>query len=439
MARKIVKRLGVAGVALAASTSLMLTACGQRVNQPASSSQATQAATTTEFSYWSSWSEGEPQQQVIAGIISDFEAETGIAVDVRWLGREYVTTVNNANAVGDGPDLYDNATDHIADFRSREGIGDIEAVLDLEVPGEGVTVGDVLPPAVIQASSDAEGLGMIPYVTISTSMWFDAAAHPEWVDSPPQSVDELITSFGDLREAGMTPVAQDGTVNFYNAYWIYWLLMRHGGPGTLSGLGESPENWDDPAVLAAAQDLQRIVDAEPFQADFMGTTYPAAQNAWANGEMALNLNGSWLASEVGPNAPEGFEPSTFAFPMVPGGSDTVEVGAQGWTINAEAPNAGAAAEFLAFALQASYQQEYTDQTSSMAAREGIDAPPALVTLQQRIQEATTVNATYDSAPAQHAGWWNDVFLPLSDKLISGQIDAATFVADGKAATADYQG
>src|SRR5699024_7853178 len=40
-----------------------------------------------EFTYWSMWKEGEPQQKVMAQAIEDFEAETGITVDVQWQGR----------------------------------------------------------------------------------------------------------------------------------------------------------------------------------------------------------------------------------------------------------------------------------------------------------------------------------------------------------------
>ena len=34
-------------------------------------------------------------------------------------------------------------------------------------------------------------------------------------------------------------------------------------------------------------------------------------------------------------------------------------------------------------------------------------------------------------------WWGDIFLPLNDKLLSGKIDAATFVREGKKQTAEH--
>ncbi|MCY4631727.1 MAG: hypothetical protein OXE75_12715, partial [bacterium] len=43
--------------------------------------------------YFSMWNEGEPQQEVLAGIIDSFEADTGVEVDVLWGGREIMTSV----------------------------------------------------------------------------------------------------------------------------------------------------------------------------------------------------------------------------------------------------------------------------------------------------------------------------------------------------------
>lgn len=414
---------------LAVLTAASLTGCGQQVSGGGGDDKT--------LTYWSSWSEGEPQQKIFADIIKDFEKQTGVEVDVRWLGRDYVSTVNNANAVGDGPDLYDDASDHIAEFRSKDGVGDLSGVLDREIPGESVTVEDVIPEAVLKASSDSEGLGMIPYSVISTAVWFDAAAHPEWVDAPPATFDDFLAVAEEIKVGGEAPIAQDGTINFYNAYWYYWLQMRHGGPGSLAALGESADAWDAPSVTAAATDVERLVKAGLFQDDYMGTKFPAAQNAWAAGDNAFNLNGSWLVSETAPNMAAGFDAQTFPFPAVDGGEESVEVGALGWTINAKAKNPDAAEEFLAFALQKKYFERISTDALNISSRSDVPAPEALAGLQEDLLAATSVNSTYDSAPALHAGWWNDVFLPLSDKLLAGSITAADFVAQGKQLTTDY--
>ena len=41
------------------------------------------------FSFWSMWNEGEPQQQVLASAIENFEKEYDVKVDVRWAEFDY--------------------------------------------------------------------------------------------------------------------------------------------------------------------------------------------------------------------------------------------------------------------------------------------------------------------------------------------------------------
>lgn len=59
------------------------------------------------FTFWSMWNEGEPQQQVLARAIKDFEAEYGVKVDVRWAGREVLSTVRPRLLAGENIDLVD--------------------------------------------------------------------------------------------------------------------------------------------------------------------------------------------------------------------------------------------------------------------------------------------------------------------------------------------
>jgi ABC-type glycerol-3-phosphate transport system substrate-binding protein len=427
-----IARVVIASGAILA-TAVALSGCGTKTG---GGSTASSAANTT-LTYWSTWSKGEPQQKIFADIITDFTKSTGVKVEVKWLGRDGLATIENALAVGDGPDIYDSGTDHIAEYRSKKDVGSLTAVLNDTIPGEDKKVKDVLSSSVISASSDSTGLGLIPHTIISTGMWFDAAANPQYVTTPPATFDDFLAEAKKIKAGGQAPIAQDGNINFYNAYWFYWLQMRNGGPGTLSALGGDASAWDDPSVLASAQDVQKLVDAGLFEKDYMGTEYPAAQNAWASGKNTFELNGSWLSSETAKTAKSGFEPETFPFPSVPGGHDSVDVGTLGWSIAAQSKNATEAGKFLAFSLQDKYITRISTEALNIPARSDVKAPAALQTLADSINSATEVNKTYDEAPALHSGWWNDVFLPLDDKLIAGKITANQFVTDGKKQTADY--
>src|ERR1041384_2098423 len=220
MQGRIRRRIPLAGVVIAVVAAMVLGACGTK---EAGSAKNTGHKT---ISYWSSWRVGEPQQEIFADAIAAYEKATGVTVDVRWLGRDYGSSVKNAAAVGKAPDIYDSASDHIGDFRSHNLIADLSGVLGSTIPNENVKVGDVIPAAAQKVSSDAAGLAIIPYTLISSGIWFDAATHPGWVATPPATYDDLLATAQKIKAAGGIPFAQDGTVNGYNAYWIYWLLMR---------------------------------------------------------------------------------------------------------------------------------------------------------------------------------------------------------------------
>lgn len=422
------------GLMTAAVMAAGLTACGTAEN-----GGKTSTAASTTISYWSSWNVGEPQQKILADVIAAYEKSSGITVNVRWLGRNYGDSVKNAGAVGKAPDIYDNSTDQIGAYRAHGLIADPSAVLGKTIPGEQHTVRDVLPTAALNAASDPGGLGLIPYELGSSGIWFDAATHPEWVTNPPATFDDLLAAAERLKARGRAPLAQDGSVDGYNAYWIYWLLMRHGGPGTMAALGKSPANWDKPAVLAAAKDVERLVKANLFEPSYMGTKYPAAQNQWAQRQHDLIINGTWLASETAPDQARGFNAQVFQFPSVPGGFHSVEAGAIGWSVNPKSQNMAAVEKFLAFAMQKKYMSRFSTEALNISPRSDVAPPPALAAIQKALLSATSFQGTDDSAPSLYSGWWNDVFLPLDNQLFSGQISAEQFVRTGKAQTASYNG
>jgi raffinose/stachyose/melibiose transport system substrate-binding protein len=425
------RRIPVAGVAVALVAALGLSACGTKENK-------SKAAAHPTISYWSSWRVGEPQQKIFADAIAAYEKATGVTVDVRWLGRDYGTEVKNAGAVGKGPDVFDDTSDHISDFRSHGLVADLGPMMSMTVPNDNVKLGDVLPSAIQKASSDDAGLGLIPFTLGSSGIWFDAATHPEWVTNPPATFDDLLAAAAKIKAAGGVPFAQDGSVDGYNAYWIYWLLVRHGGPGTLAALGKSAAGWDNPAVLAAAQDDERMVKAGLFQPDYMATKYPAAQNQWAQRKEAMNMNGTWLNSETSPEQVSGFQAQMFQFPTVPGGSDSAEVGCEGWSVNPKSANVATDEQFLAFMMQKQYMNRLSTEALNMSPRSDVAAPPMLANAQKTILAATSVQPTDDNASNLYSGWWNDVFLPLDNQLFSGKITAEQFVSMGKSQTASYK-
>ncbi|WP_170222841.1 ABC transporter substrate-binding protein [Nonomuraea turkmeniaca] len=402
---------------------LGLAACGKK--------NSGETAAQESLSYRSSWGAAEPQAKIIKTLFDDFAKETGAKVDLKFVGRTGNENLNAEMASGQGPDLFDTTTGDIETLTAQNLIsplGDVEAA---QVPGEGKTVKDVLPEPVRRASSGKNGLAYLPHTIISTAVWYNAAEHP---GLNPQTWEEFIAFLDESKKAGRTPIGQDGTIAFYNVFWFYSLLVGANGAGSLAELAKDPANWDKPQVLDAAEKVEQLAKGGYLQRDFMATKFPAAQNAWAQGTYDLNINGTWLASEVQPQLTPGFKVASFQVPA--GGKKSIEVGTLGWAVNAKGKNVATAKKFLAFALQKKYMEQFSTVALNIPSRGDVPAPAHMADVQKAVLEAKETHLSYDYAGADKT-WWGDMFLPLSDKLISGKIDAATFIREGKKRTADH--
>ncbi|MFF0474847.1 extracellular solute-binding protein [Streptomyces sp. NPDC004284] len=419
----------VTAFALLGALALTATACGKRNGGDAAPGEEAKS-----FSYTSTWGKDEPQAKIFQAALADFTAQTGIKADVKWMGRNGTDTLATEMAAGRGPDLFDTATDNMAKFRAQNLLAPVDDVLTAKIPGEDRTVGEVLSTAAKQASSDEKGLALIPHTVISTGVWFDATRHPELAGRPPRTWDEFLAYLDKAKKAGRTPLGQDGTVPFYNAYWFYSALVRAQGAGSLYALGTDAGAWDRPEVLAAARQVEKLAAGGYFQKSFMATKYPAAQDRFATGGYDLNINGTWLTSEIKPKLPAGARIDSFQYPA--GGKNSVEAGALGWGVNAKGRHPGAAKKFLAFFQQKKYTARIGTEALNIPSRSDVPAPENLTGLQKAITGATAVHKPYDGAPGLNA-WWTDVFLPLDDKLLGGKLSAEEFVARGRQKSATF--
>ncbi|MDR2322064.1 ABC transporter substrate-binding protein [Microbacterium sp. NPDC089698] len=393
------------------------------------------ASTGDTLVYRSIWSAEEPQAKILQAALDDFAKENSVKVDVKFLGRSGGDALTTEMAAGQGPDLFDAGSDNLPAWRAQNLAAPIDDVLKMEVPGEkGTTVGDVIPKAVITAASDDKGLGFLPHTAISTAVWFDAKAHPELQANPPKTWDEFIAYLDSAKSAGRVPICQDGTIPFYNVYWLSSAIVNANGAGSLLALQKDAKAWDGADIRTAAEQVAQLAKGGYFESNFMATKYPAAQNDWIAGKCDLNINGTWLASEVAPATPAGAEIRSFQLPV--GGEQSIEAGALGLGVNAKGKHIELAKKFLAFFEQKKYQELIGSEAKNIPARSDVPAPDALAGLQKSLAGAKSVHLTYDAAAGVKA-WWNDLFLPLDDQLLSGQISADEFLSQGKDKTAQY--
>ncbi|SIN88679.1 ABC transporter substrate-binding protein [Agromyces cerinus] len=401
---------------------------------------ASQAGSSDALTYWSMWKEGEAQQKVVAAAIADFEDETGITVNVQWQGRDNVKKVVPTLNTNKVPDLVDGSFAKLAPILAETGQAkSLTEAYDAEVDGS--TVADLIPSAYLDADELSVDGGdapwMLPYSLTSDAIWYNAAAHPELVENPPATWDDFIDTLDQLKADGEAPLAIDGDVSGYNAYWFTAAIVRTAGPGSLKEIATDPtgEGWDRPEALEAAEMVEQLVDGGYFIDGFNASKWPAQQQAWADNQAALLFNGTWIPTETGPYAADGFEYSSFPFPHLDGGNTAQRADFVGFAVPAKAKNAENAQALAAYFLGEEYQNALGTDAKILPIRADAAVSPEMTTVKEALDAADGYFQQNDGI--SFPGYTEKLLWPAIDQLVLGKVSAAEFIELMKSGQVDY--
>jgi raffinose/stachyose/melibiose transport system substrate-binding protein len=390
------------------------------------------------------WNEGEPQQIAFAKMIEGFEAAyPDVTVNVTWAGREVLTKLRSALLAGQQVDLIDHAADEInAALIKNDQVMPLDDLLETTAYGEETLFKDIFLPGVLDPYKANGQVVFIPYELITSAFWYDENLFAANGVTAPKTWDELLAVCETLKGKDIPCFAQDGTVDFYNAYWFYWLAVRQFGPGAWMQAVSDPTGaaWDDPNWLKIAQMEQDLVKKGYFMPGFEGSVWPAGQVAWSQGQAGALLCGSWIPNETSPTAKADFKYRGFTFPELPGGkgkATELESYLIGWVVPKVAKNPEAAKAFMKFAMTEQNLQMIVTDGQNAVTRKGMPMPDVLPDMPGWFASATTLFKPYDGVQAEHPSWWTTTFMPLHNKLLFDQITPEDFIAQVKASTIEY--
>lgn len=186
------------------------------------------------------------------------------------------------------------------------------------------------------------------------------------ITTPPATWDDLIAAVGKLKAAGLTPIALGAKDKWPDAFYWDYLALRI---CTQEEMEKATTNvkLEDPCWTKAGQEMQRLIDVQPFQKGFLGT--PAQQGAGSsagligNGKAAMELMGHWNPNVMNQLTPDqkgiGDKLGWFPFPAVPGGAgapDAALGGGDGFSCSYKAPPA--CTDFLKYLLTTDVQTRW---------------------------------------------------------------------------------
>ena len=424
-------------VALAA---MVLVGCSKKEAAPS-------AASAGSLTYVTFWNQGEPSSDYLELCVEAFQKETGIRVNYTPVGRDLMTKIRTDILSGNSPDLIDqdfveiNAGLMKGDDR---GLLPLDDLLNSSGPDGEARFLDVFNKSEMDLFARDGKYYYIPYVKVTSGFFYNKTLFRSLNLTPPRTWDDFMSVCQRLKASGIPPLALDGQISFYNAYYYYWAAARVLGSGKFSAAANDPTGaaWDDPGFLQAAQmvfDLSKG-GRNYFQDGYEGSPYPSAQSDWALGKSGSVLCGTWIPNETSPMVASDWEYGFFAFPEVPGARGSyndVEAYLMGYAIPKDAKNPDNAKKFIKFALKKEWAQTFVKMTDNMSGHKDVAPPAVLNDVTAYLAGATGAHKSYDGLMSDLPDWWANVFYPIDNDLIFGRITPRQFIDRIKAQTIAY--
>ncbi|MCD2498472.1 ABC transporter substrate-binding protein [Microbacterium nymphoidis] len=258
---------------------LLLAGCA-----PAGANDASSEGTLT---YWSMWTEGEPQAKVIQTAIDDFEDKTGVTVDVEWQGRKVLDQVTAGLAAGTAPDLVDQSFDRLGPaLNSQNALLSLDSVWAAK-NADGDTVSDAVDQTYVENlptfGGDAADY-LFPYTVSTISLFYNGAS--PYVSAPPATYQDILDSCAAAKADGVGCIVSDADAIWAAEYWFDYLYNRNSNDASFADLtsDESGKLWDDAAAQKTAEQIAELISLGYMVPSYDASQYPAGGNNWAQGQ-----------------------------------------------------------------------------------------------------------------------------------------------------------
>jgi len=350
-------------LALLAILVLLVAACGDgtadettTTGEPGATTTTGAGATTTSGASaepvtieWWHIQNTDPMMTVWADMANEFmEANPNVTINITVMENEAFKAALQTNLqAGEVPDLFQSWGG--GGLREQVDAGLVQDITDLSSG----FIGNLNEGAVGLYQVDGVQYG-IPFNLGMVGFWYNKDLFAEaGIDAPPATWDEFLEDVQALKDAGITPIAV-GAGDKWPAHFYYsYLMIREGGEAAMDQV-TTDLNFNTPEFIEAGNQLQRLIDMEPFQPGFLAAPWDAPDGesgTIGTGAAAISLMGQWgpgaYANQSGIGTPEDpiadrlpAEFGWFPFPAVEGGAGAGTDGfggGDGFAVGKDAP------------------------------------------------------------------------------------------------------
>lgn len=321
----------------------------------------------TEVRMWSWYSE---QQEVLPGIIEEFEAANpSITVTNRIFGSpdQYLPALQAAVSGGDIPEIFAPHT------RALEyGKGGIS--LDIRAEMGSDFTDRFFDSANNQYTVDGAQYGL-GWMAQTFGVFYNPSLLEEaGVDGEPETWDDLIEAAGMIRDTGVEPLAASfnpGTSGL--DFFLPLITQVTDDPTWYLKLDQAEEGYEytSPEVVQALEVFKKVVDGKVFQDGAAATQGPEATQLFYTGLSAMLFSGSWtpqgLEQDADPEFVESYK--VMKNPALSSGAKhwTANQAGAGWSVSSEESTKDATLTFLEFLYDDERYSTLMNESNSMPA------------------------------------------------------------------------
>lgn len=272
------------------------------------------------------WPAGSAKQQniILTDIIKQFEADhKDVKIEVEVLENEqYKNKIKVLSSSNELPDVgFTWAAGYMTPFVEGKLFAELDDVLDGGLKDSFVS-GTTEAYAV-----DGKTYGLPLELNIAP-IYYNKEIFAKYNLEVPQTYSEFENVVKTLAKNGVAPIALGNKDRWTGSLWYMYLADRIGGAEVLNKAINRTGSFEDPALVSAADEIQKLVKANAFNKGFNGLSNDEGKSEFYNGKAAMYLMGTWELPNLTTNEeiPQEFRDNTgfFKFPAVEGGKGNID-------------------------------------------------------------------------------------------------------------------
>jgi raffinose/stachyose/melibiose transport system substrate-binding protein len=269
------------------------------------------------------WPEGSSNAQytIVDDIIKSYEKENpDVDIQTEILGNEqYKEKIKVLSASNELPDIGITwAAGYMQPFVEGK----------MFTPLDDIVQEDKFVAGTLDAFSVDEKPYAIPLELNITPVYYNKEIFKKHNLEVPKTYDEFLKVVETLVDKGVTPITLGNKDRWTGSMWYMYLADRIGGAEALNNAINRTGSFEDPALVKAAEEIEKLVKMDAFVKGFNGLSNDEAKGYFMNEQAAMYLMATWELPNytTSPDVDQKFKDKVgyFKFPTYEGGKGNID-------------------------------------------------------------------------------------------------------------------